>query len=709
MNQLPDAANALDEAVDLGDELPAEIDPRFDGMTDAELEEVHKIALKRWRAAEQAWRPAHDAYLADQKFANGDQWDAAVRGAREKANLSVLVYNQLPSKYKYVVNNARRAVPGIKCSPVRGGATKNTAKILDGLLMAIQNKSNAKHAYLHALTCAVIGGLGAWRVMPVMCEDGESDIEISRILDPTSVFFDPAAIKQDFSDAEYVFSETWVPKDIFEAENGEDAEGICDDKSTSDMFTAESVKVLEYWVRNRQTGRVEQYVMNGSRILRVKRNYMGRHLPIILVTGEEKHIGGKREYKGIVRDVKDMQILLNLSKSKTADYLGRSGDQTWLVEEEQIRGYESIWLSPNVSGAAVLPYKATSAGAPQRLAAPEPPVGFQQISAEADTDIRAAIGIRDPLAEIPANVATKTVEMQISQSNIGTLEFIDRLKDAVKQCGEILVDLIPHYFSYEHVREIMSPDGQVRPVTLNAPYIEEDGTETIHDLTVGKYAVTISDGPSYESQRSEASDKLLECAKAYPQFMELAGDIVFRNMDFDGANEIAERLRSRLPPDVLAASSSSTADGPNKAQLLQSQLTQAAQQMQQMAQENQQLHQLLQQAQLEKQTKAAEVQNKTQAEIELEQLRHRNTMELEQLRLAGKAQLDAQGQEADMRKEVLKGHTDVFKAELQHNAANATTADNVPVSDPLQVAHEIAESVGLDDEDDESTFEGGAQ
>ena len=670
--------------------MPA--DPRLGGLSEQQLEEIHEHALKRWRAAEKAWKQAHDAYNEDQRFANGDQWDEKVATKREQAQLSVLVYNQLPSKYKYVVNNARRAVPGIKVSPVRDGATKNTARILDGLIMAIQNKSNAKSAYLHALTCSVIGGLGAWRVMPLSDEDGMPDIEVQRILDPTTVFYDPSSIKQDFSDADFVFVKTWMPKELFVDQFGEEAESLATEKKTSDMFDADSVAILEYWVRDNTSGAVHQYIMNGTRILRVNMQYLGRYLPIVLVTGEEKHIAGARQYKGIVRDVKDMQILLNLSKSKTADYLGRTGNQTWLVEEDMIEGYEDIWLQGNVHGAAVLPYKATSAGKPERLNAPEPPAGFQQISVEADNDIRAAIGIRDPLAEIPANVATKTVEMQISQSNIGTLEFIDRLKDAIKRCGQILVDLIPKYLAYEHVREIMGPDGQVRSVPLNQPYQEDDGSEAMHNLAVGRYTVTISDGPRYESQRSEASDKLLECAKVYPEFMQLAGDIVFRNFSFDGAQEIADRLRATIPPQVLAASSSSTADGsgPNQAQLLQNQLMQMGQQMQQIAQENQQLHQLLQQAQQEKATREAEIQAKSQADLALENARHANALELEGVKLAGKGALDRQDQAATMQRDLVKNHTDIFKAEMQHNAAHVTPADDVPVHDPLKVADEIA-------------------
>lgn len=158
MSQVPDAAATVDDAVGT-DDLPVDLDPRFDGLSEAELEEIHEKAMKRWRAAEQAWKPAHDASTADQRFANGEQWDEAVAAARTKANLSVLVYNQLPSKYKYIVNNGRRGIKATKVYPVSGGATKNTAKIYDGLILSIKNRSNAKSAFLHALSCAAIGGL----------------------------------------------------------------------------------------------------------------------------------------------------------------------------------------------------------------------------------------------------------------------------------------------------------------------------------------------------------------------------------------------------------------------------------------------------------------------------------------------------------------------------------------------------------------------
>lgn len=627
----------------------------------------HEKILKRYTLAKNAWSTIFSDYVSDLKFASGDQWDEKVKKERESNNLTALSYNQLPSKINFIVNNARSATPNIKINPVSGEANKNTAKILDGIVKYIQYKYNAKDAYINALDNAVTGGVGAWRINVISSnenlyanttatkemeeadeiepvdiaepiapddnDDDEFDIEIERILDVTSVLFDPNAKKMNFKDAEYVFVTNWIPKDEFE-ENYPDAEceGVGD--TGKGMFNKDAVAVLEYWCKNKKTGYVEQYLVTGSEILSHNKHYRGKNLPIVMLTGHELHIEGERKYKGIVRDVKDIQILLNLSKSRTADYIAQASNQQTMVTPEQIAGYEDIWLNGNVNGLAVLPYNQTELGKPQREQPPAPPAGFMQVSSEADADMRSAIGIRDPMADIPAGNSGKAIQLQISQGNLGTFEFHDHLKSAIKFTGEIIVDLIPWVFKYPHIREIMGLDGQVNTVELNKPYIE-NGQAVLHDLTKGKYAVTISDGPSYESQRDEASDKLLEIIKAHPEFMQTAGDIVFRNMTFNGADEIADRIKATIPPNILAASNATNGDSESQAQMLISQLNQMGQQMQQMQQALEQSQQVIQQLNQEKQCKIVEIQTKAQADAQLRVLDHEHEMEMAKMKLNG--------------------------------------------------------------------------
>ena len=631
----------------------------------ADPEEHHKAIWKKKKLCDEAWMSVFQDYVADHRFANGDQWDDAILKYREANNLTSLTYNQIPAKRRFIVNNARMNDSAIKCNPVTGGASKNTAKIFDGIIKHIQYKYNAKAAYINGLDGVVVGGLGAWRILPIQTDDG-FDIEIQRIMDPTTVMMDPNAKKQNFSDAEYCFIASLLSKEDFEALY---PEAQANDPKHSTSFTKDSVQVYEYWCKNRDTGRVEQYIISESEILSSNTAYRGKHIPIVYLTGEEIHIQGERTYKGIVRDIKDIQLLLNITKSRTADYIQRSSNEEWLVVDGHIANYLPEWQQSNLNGSGIKRYSnVEGVPPPQRLDAPPPPSGYMQVSQEADADLRAAIGIRDPLAELPDNVATETMQMHVNQGNIGTYAYTDKWNDAKKWTGDLLVDLIPHYFSYPHIREIMGTDGNVSTVQLNQPY-EENGEQVLHDLSVGSYSVVLKEGPSYESRRSEALGKLIEIAKTVPNFWQLYGDIAMQLMDFDGAEDVAARMRASVPPQILAASNATNADSSgemakaNAAQLLQ------------------QLHGLQQELQKLQQDQAAgisKIREETHGKLALQQNDHAHQLRLEQIRLQGKsAEISDKGavdkelieaqKNADAQLDILDGHIDTFHKGLDHD------------------------------------------
>jgi hypothetical protein len=83
----------------------------------------------------------------------------------------------------------------------------------------------------------------------------------------------------------------------------------------------------------------------------------------------------------------------------------------------------------------------------------------------------------------------------------------------------------------------------------------------LNDITVGQYDVVMETGPGYNSKRQEAVDNMLPLLSAAPELMQVAGDLVFRNMDWPGADIIADRLaasnpmaqiddKSKVPPQV---------------------------------------------------------------------------------------------------------------------------------------------------------------
>ena len=47
----------------------------------------------------------------------------------------------------------------------------------------------------------------------------------------------------------------------------------------------------------------------------------------------------------------------------------------------------------------------------------------------------------------------------------------------------------------------------------------------------------------------------MKMVAAAPELMQVTGDLIAKNMDWEGAEEIAERLHSMLPPEILALES----------------------------------------------------------------------------------------------------------------------------------------------------------
>ncbi len=560
------------------------------------LAELHKEAMENFECAKDAWSTIHTQYTSDARFAAGDQWDPSSLKNRRQNNRSAVVYNKIPSNVKFIVNNARSCTPSIKVHPIADGASKNTAKVLDGIIKNIEYKSNAKSAYVKALETAVIGGIGCYRVLVEdVEEDGRPDITIKSIKDPTFFYIDPNTENEDFSDAKWCFLVKWIPKKTFEELYPEKDSSPIND-ANKDWYREDSVQVAEYWIK--KDGKFCYYLISGDEVLEVNEKYPGKYLPFCFVTGTEILIDGSRSFKGIVRDIIDQQKMLNYAKSETADYITKSSKQQWLVESDMIAEYQEVWDSQNIESFNYLPFTSKNGLIPQRIEPLTPPSGFIETAKEADEDIRSTIGIRDPLQDIPSSQSGKAIQLQISQGNLGTFEFLDKLNASIRYCGKILVDLIPHFYNYPHIREIMGLDENVTPTPIMTVY-EDNGEMVMHDLKQGYYSVTIDVGPSYESQRSEASDKLLELVSKYPEMMSLAGDLIVQNMDFKGAEELADRLRATIPPNILAASNPSNGDKNQMLSVMQNQMNDMMAQMQQMNELNQnlqaQLNQTLQQ------------------------------------------------------------------------------------------------------------------
>ena len=145
------------------------------------------------------------------------------------------------------------------------------------------------------------------------------------------------------------------------------------------------------------------------------------------------------------------------------------------------------------------------------------------------------------------------------------------------------MDLFPKIYDTERVLRIIGDDGKPELVTLNQRSVDEQGVEKIlNDVSVGKYDVVMDTGPGYSSKRQEAVEAMTGLFAADPQLIQVAGDLFVRNMDFPGADIIADRLAASNPMAQIDDKSPVPPQVQMQVKNMQAQLQQAQQTIQQL-------------------------------------------------------------------------------------------------------------------------------
>jgi len=212
---------------------------------------------------------------------------------------------------------------------------------------------------------------------------------------------------------------------------------------------------------------------------------------------------------------------------------------------------------------------------------------------------------------------------------------------------------------------IIGDDGKPEMVTINEQGQDEQGvSKVLNDVTVGEYDVVMETGPGYNSKRQEAVDSMMSLLGADPTLMQTAGDLIFRNMDFPGAEVIADRLAAANPMAQIDDKS------PIPPQV-QMQLANAKQQIQQ-------LQQQIQAEEMDKKYRATVQQQVQEAETEREKMRLQVKREDTQMRTDTTAHDTVIKTQTQLEVEQLKAQVAILLAGMdRHQAAlaNAETTE----------------------------------
>lgn len=629
-------------------------------------EEILKIARKRFDLAVEACTDNRREQLDDMKFRAGDQWPADVRQARDLDRRPCLTINRIPQFVRQVTNDQRQNRPSIKVNPVDDNADIDTAKILQGLIRHIENNSNADVAYDTAFEGTVQKGEGYFRIITDFCDPMSFDQEIliKRIRESASVYLDPTYQEPDASDANWGFVFDDLSDDDYKAQYGDsEMVSMADWASLGDQtpgwVSKNTCRVAEYFYKTfkdvtivligDQQGNkkvldkadLPEKLPDGLQILGERKttlpaikwckinaveilektDWLGQWIPIIPVLGDELVFDGKRILEGIIRHAKDPQRMYNYWASSETETIALAPRAPFIGVEGQFEGHEAQWKTANTKNHAYLEYRPKSiggqpAGPPTRNVYEPPVQAITQARMQSSEDLKATTGIYDASLGNRSNENSGVaIQRRNAQAQTNNFHYIDNLSRALRHAGRIIVDLIPKVYDTARTVRILGEDGEAEMVKINQVF-EEQGQNKLYDLNKGKYDVTVATGPSYATKRQESVASMLDLTKSYPQMAQFAGDLMVRNMDWPGSQEIADRLKAMLPPQIQALEGKDK-DKPPIPPEVQQQMAQMGQMIDQLTQHLTQANHKIEGKTLELESKERIEMAKIQAELEI--------------------------------------------------------------------------------------------
>jgi len=657
--------------------------------------------------------------LEDLKFVSGDQWPVELQNSRNLESRPVLTINKLDGYCRQVANQQRQQRPRIKVHATNTHEQMVEAQDIQGIIRHIEVNSNADHAYDNAFDYAVRMGWGFMRVRTdYVSEDSfDQEIYIDPVDNPFTVYYDPNSIAPDGSDAEKCLITTMMPKDVFRSMYPDHDDGTSFTQrgtgdSQSEWITKEDIRLAEYYYTVREKAKLyllsdgsstfaddkdffNRLSMAGITVIDTResvkktikykkltaievieeRDWASKYIPIIPVYGRHVVIGDKRKKFGMVRYAKDSQRMYNFWQTSITESIALAPKAKWVMAEGQDEGHEQDWAQANIKSFPLLRYKQTdiegrTAPPPQRLQPEPPPAGTMAAAAIVSDDIKAIMGIFDPAQLGQGNISGKALNGQQQQVDLTNYDYYDNLTRSIAHVGKVILDLIPKIYDTQRILRIIGEDGKPDMLPLN----QRDAVGNIlNDTQIGQYDVVMETGPGYNSKRQEAVDAMMPLL-AKPELFNIAGDLVFRNMDFPGADVIADRLAASNPLAQIDEKS----DIPPQVQM---QLAAAKQQVQQMQQQMQAMQVMMQQRgdiekiKQEAETKRVLMKETNRAhEIELtDQSRHADM----QMKVEAQAQDTVLKTQTQLEIEKYKAQVAILLAKMDKAALHVSSAEAI--------------------------------
>lgn len=623
--------------------------------------------------------------LEDLRFLDpSTQWTDEERRSREGNGRPCLTEDRLGPFHRQICNEQRKNKPGGQVNPVDSGSDVDTAEIIQGLIRHIEYSSNADTAYDTAFWWSSGVGRGFYRLTTdyVDNETDDQEILIKRVPNPHSVFIDPAAIESDFSDMKWGGFKTWMSRSDFK-EQYPDAElagagntvwqSIGDDCEDWMAKDGSACMVVEYFYKKFTKGKTA----SGRETIDVKVCWVkctaveilecgelpGVYIPIIAVLGEEKIVDGHRTWSGIVRAGKDPQRRHNYLLTSQVERLAFMPIATFMGGKGFMGKDQAVWANAHRNPMAALEFESLDDNGqpiepPQFITAEAPIMAVTNAMVGAEEGMKAVLGMYDAnIGNRQGSESGVAIQRLQAQGDTGNYHLQDNLGRAIRYEIRIILSWLPTYYDTPRVIRIIGEDGTQSQVKINSDIqnekeaLRKDQIGKAFNLTTGKYDVTVSTGPSYQSKREE--DRAILLGMLNGPMGELvaarAGDLVAKTLDSPIAKELAKRL---VPPDIAAKEQGGA--GQEIPPQIQQQLQQSGQMIEQLTAKVNEQASIIESKQAETQAKIeadmAKAQLDSQTKIQIAQMDNEAKILIAEAQISGNSMIpELQAELAELR------------------------------------------------------------
>jgi len=475
-----------------------------------------------------------------------------------------------------------------------------TIEVVDKHLRHLLFDSKNHHTRYNVYKDLLSGGFSVFKVTTDYANPKSMDqvINFDRVFDPTLCGFDPLARYSHKGDGRYCFELFPMSKEDFENEYPDvSLESLTFNRSFAGFNwsylndNTETLIVADYYEKKKKrvkivklrTGEVmteKEYKKKlashdgiaqfpsiiGERMTeidtieryRLIENLVLEHvetdfnmLPLVYVSGNSVMLktpknGNVREFvKPYIYHAKGAQRLKNYAGIALANELENMVQHKFKVSKESLpKEEEFLQAYKDVQKANVLVYNEffeqnpdARLTPPQEVARVSPPGELFQAFMGADSLIQNILGSYDASLGINDNQLSGIAIVEAaSQSNAAAMPYIVGYLQGLQRVAEIVVDLIPKYYTTKRTIPILDVEGKRNYVRIN----QEQGVSMFYDENV--LNVKVEAGVNFQIQKSRALQQIILLCQASPLFAEFINtkglSVLLDNIEIRGIDQI---------------------------------------------------------------------------------------------------------------------------------------------------------------------------